>query len=226
MRTWLVVAAEKQEFTGIVRRCGPARPLEWPGAEFAREIEWKGERWWLVANGPGSMLVRRALAGRAQDLKGKVDGVVSTGFCGALDPALTHGAVIITGETPLRAGASFVQGRIVSTSRVVVTATEKKALRESTGADAVDMEFEEVKKIAEEWGVPVRAIRVVSDIAAEDMPLDFNRYRDDRGSFSRGRIALAALVRPFTVLPGLLRLERNCRLAAEKLGEFFANSEF
>ncbi|HXP85748.1 MAG TPA: hypothetical protein VN841_13575 [Bryobacteraceae bacterium] len=225
MRTWLVVAAEEREFAGILRRFGAARRLAWPEAAFAREVEWKRDRWWLIANGPGPKLVDQALADRASKVKHHVHGIISTGFCGALDPALAAGAIVVCGETPVRPAASFVQGEIVSADRVTVTAGEKRALRQSSGAAAVDMEFAEVKRIAGEWGVPVRAIRAVSDVAAEDMPLDFNRYRDRQGRFSRGRIALAALARPF-VIPGLLRLERNCRLAADRLGEFFADSEF
>jgi hypothetical protein len=65
----------------------------------------------------------------------------------------------------------------------------------------------------------------VSDVAGEDLPLDFNRYRDADGRFNRARIALAAMGRPFSVLPGLLRLDRNCRRAAERLGEFLANCQ-
>jgi adenosylhomocysteine nucleosidase len=220
MRIWLVVAAEEREFSGILRRFGPARSLPWPGAAFAREVDWKGDRWWLIANGPGPKLVGQALT-----VKRDVHGIISTGFCGALDPALAAGDIVVSGQTPARTAASFLQGDIVSADRVTVTAEEKRALRQSSGAAAVDMEFAEVRRIAREWGVPVRAIRVVSDTAAEDMPLDFNRYRDRNGRFSRGRIALAALARPF-VIPGLLRLESNCRLAADHLGEFFADSEF
>ena len=88
------------------------------------------------------------------------------------------------------------------------------------------MEFAAVQAKAHEWGVPCRAVRVVSDSAGEDLPLDFNRYRDAEGRFQLTRIALAGLVRPFTVLPKLMQLDRNSRLATEKLGAFFADSEF
>jgi len=125
----------------------------------------------------------------------------------------------------VRCPVPFVQGGIVSLDRVAVTAEEKRALGQATGCSAVDMEYAEVSKIAGEWGVPVGAIRVVSDTAADSLPLDFNRYRDAQGRFSRGRIALAALGRPFTAIPGLLRLNNHCTLAAEKLGEFFADCE-
>jgi adenosylhomocysteine nucleosidase len=117
----------------------------------------------------------------------------------------------------------FVRGEILSVDRVAVTAAEKRALRERTGAAAVEMEAAAVEAKAREWGVAFRCVKVVSDVAVEDMPLDFNLYRDAGGRFSRGRIALAAMARPFSVMPRLLRLDQNCRTAAERLGEFFAD---
>ena len=109
---------------------------------------------------------------------------------------------------------------------VIVTADEKRRLRERTGATVVEMEFAAVQKIAREWGVPCRAVRVVSDTAGEDLPLDFNRYRDGEGRFQIGRIALAGLLRPFTALPGLMRLDRQSQVAAESLGAFLADCKF
>jgi hypothetical protein len=88
------------------------------------------------------------------------------------------------------------------------------------------MEAAAVARKAAEWGVPFHCVRAVSDTAQDDLPLDFNLYRDAEGRFSRTRIALAALGRPFTRVPALLRLDRNCRIASESLGDFFANCRF
>jgi adenosylhomocysteine nucleosidase len=206
--TWLVVAAERREFSGILKRFGKTGKLDWP-AEFAREAMWNGDRWWLIANGPGRRLVERTL-----EKKTEVSGLISMGFCGALDPALRVGDRITNID------------EIYSTDHVVVTAAEKRALRNKTGAAAVDMESAAVAAKASEWGVPFHCVRAVSDIASDDLPLDFNLYRDSEGRFGRTRIALAALARPFSAVPGLLRLDHNCRLAAEALGDFFANSRF
>ena len=210
-RTWLVVGAERREFSGILKRFGRAAKLDWP-ERFAREVNWKGDRWLLVANGPGGPLVEKALAGQALERRMEVSGVISIGFCGALDPALKIGDI--------------VRADVLSIDRVAVTATEKCALRASSGAAAVEMEAAAVARKAGEWGVPFYCIRAVSDTAFDDMPLDFNRYRDREGRFSRSRIALAALARPFTALPALLRLDHNCRLAAEALGECLADCRF
>ena len=210
MRTWLLVAAERREFDGILRRCGASEKLTWQGAAFAREANWRGDRWILIANGPGPRLVGRAL-GKKID----VDCMISTGLCGALDPALRVGDVV-------RGGPDV----IFSSDRVAATAAEKRALFEKTGARAVEMESAAVRAKAAEWGVKYDCIRVVSDTADEDMPLDFNRYRDAEGRFSRTRIALAAMAHPFSVMPRLTRLDRNCRLAADALGAFFADHKF
>ena len=221
MRTWLMVAAEPREFDGILKRARGAEPLDWPGAAYARQVPANGVRWLLVANGPGPRLVSRAL-----EYFQNVDGVVSAGFCGALDPALRIGDIVVSGEVPRSAPSPFVEGELLSMDRVAVTAAEKRELRRNTGAVAVEMESAAVARKAREWNVPFRSVRVVSDTALDDLPLDFNLYRDASGRFSRWRIAAAALRRPLTAVPGLVRLDRNCRQAAESLGEFLAHCEF
>jgi len=213
-----MVAAEVREFEGILKRSRNIRPLAWPGAAFSREIVSNDRRWLLIANGPGPRLVDHAL-----QTKPEADRIVSIGFCGALDPTLRIGDIVISGEVPKELGASFVQGDVLSVDRVAITAAEKGELRASTQAAVVEMESAAVARKAREWEIPFGCVRVVSDVADENLPLDFNRYRDADGRFSRTRIALAAMGHPFTVLPGLIRLDRNCRLAAERLGEFLAN---
>lgn len=219
--TWLIVAAERREFDGILDRCGGSTKLEWPGVRFACEVKRGSDRWLLVANGPGALLVRKAL-----ERKVDVSRVISTGFCGALDPALQVGDIVVAGKQPGSPNSRFATGEILSADRVAVTAAEKRSLRDKTGAVAVEMEASAVAQKAAEWGVPFHCIRVVSDTAAEDLPLDFNLYRDAQGRFSRFRIALAAMARPFTAIPALLRLDNNCRCAAAALGEFFAHCQF
>jgi adenosylhomocysteine nucleosidase len=220
MTTWLMVGAEAREFDGILNRVRDNRPLEWPGAAFSREATLRNSRWFLIANGAGPRLVERALA-----RKPDVDRILSIGFCGALDPALRIGDIVVSGDVPEGAGASFVRGDVASIDRVAITARDKRELRAATGAAVVEMESSAVAQKAREWDMPFGCVRVVSDAAGEDLPLDFNRYRDADGRFERTRIALAALGRPFSVLPGLLRLDRHCRRAAERLGEFLANCE-
>jgi nucleoside phosphorylase len=221
VRTWLLVAAERREFDGIRKRMGKTKQLAWHGAKFACEAQWQGNRWWMLANGPGQALVLEALKEKKD-----VDGMISTGLCGALDPALRLGNVVISGDAPIDTRAPFVRGAVHTIDHVSIIAAEKRTLRNQTGAIAVDMESAAVERKAREWNVPYLCIRAVSDRAGDTLPLDFNRYRNARGDFSRTRIALAAIARPFTVMPQLMEFDRNCRGAIDALGDFLADCRF
>ncbi|MEO5924578.1 MAG: hypothetical protein ABIR70_12205 [Bryobacteraceae bacterium] len=212
--TMLLVAAEAREFAGLLKRAGPGQPISIPNAAFAREITLHGQRTILLANGPGPRLVNQMLSAPVIR-EWNVTEAISTGFCGALDPALRIGDIVVASV-----------GEIWSEDRVVVRAEDKRRLREQTGARIVEMEFAAVQAKAVEWGVPCRAVRVVSDSSTEDLPLDLNRYRDADGRFQLARIAFAGILHPFRVLPKLMQLDRNSKLAAERLGAFFVDSKF
>jgi adenosylhomocysteine nucleosidase len=187
-----------------------------------------------VANGPGKALAAKAVSTACDGLP--ITKIVSTGFCGALAPSLSIGAIVIAnrveekGSGQVYSTSSMVSpggviGAIVTCDRVAVTVEEKKSLA-SGGAIAVEMEAAAVAAEATRRRVPFYCIRVVSDTAQENMPLDFNRYRRADGRFDRTGIAVAALLRPFTRIPALRTLQRNCRAASAQLGDFVAKCNF
>lgn len=225
-----MIAAERIEFDGI-RNQLDTRVLDWQ-VDFAASST--DDKFTLVANGPGKSLAAAAV--RAACDRMKVTRIVSTGFCGGLIPTLRVGDIIIanrlmqhgSGNTfstyPLRSPAA-VSGPIVSSDRVAVTVREKRSLAQE-GAIAVEMEAAGVAAEAQQRGLPFHCIRVVSDTADEDMPLDFNRFRREDGRFNRTSIAMAALRRPFTRIPALRKLQRDCRVASAQLGDFIAKCTF
>jgi len=223
----LVVAAEAFEFAGIVSRV-KAGKTEW-GLRFGRIAELNGMRLLMAADGPGPRL-----AGNAADRVGRseqIDSVVSTGLCGALDPALAVGDIFVAdqvnefrAELP-KTERKYAVGRLFSSDRVACSVAEKQRLR-SIGASAVEMEAAAVAVRAEQWRKPFFCVRAVSDSAAEGFALDLNNVRDEDGRFSKRRILTEALRRPVTVLPELLRLKRNSDFASRALGDFFADCCF
>jgi adenosylhomocysteine nucleosidase len=221
VKTWLLVAAERREFDGIRKRMGKTTRLAWHGAKFACEAHWQGDRWWMLANGPGPALVNEPLKEKPD-----VDGIISTGLCGALDPALGVGDIVVFGDKAIETQIPCWRGSVHSIDHVAVTSAEKFTLRNQTGAITVDMETATIQRKAAEWELPFLFIRAVSDRAGDTLPLDFNRYRNPQGDFSRARIALAAMARPFTVMPQLIEFDRNCRKASDALGDFLADCRF
>jgi len=105
--------------------------------------------------------------------------------------------------------------------RVASTAAEKAELSE-TGAGAVEMEAAGVAQKAQAFNIPFYCIRVVTDTANENLPLDFNLMRDSEGRFSRMKILVAG----FRVFPGLLKLNKRSKAAAQALGDFLAGTRF
>jgi nucleoside phosphorylase len=230
----IAVAAEPLELEGLLRRARASRRLSWP-VSYAREADLQGRRWLLVAHGPGSRLAGAAAQTALDRCHGRAV-VLSTGFCGALDPGMSAGEIfaareVLDAATGARytailpqAPQPFHSGLLLSRDRVAVSAEEKAALRRRDAA-AVDMEASAVAAEAGRRGAPFCCVRVVSDPAGETLPVDFNACRDAEGRFSKSRITAAALLHPSSLMP-LLRFGRTCRRAALRLGDFLASCRF
>jgi nucleoside phosphorylase len=148
--------------------------------------------------------------------------VLTCGFAGGLNPELAHGTVVFaTDDAQLRGklpGAGAKPAKFFCATRIATTAVEKAELRRSTAADAVEMESEAIQAVCRERGVPCATVRVISDTANEDLPLDFNRLSNADSSLNYGKLALAVAKSPGKI-PALLRLQKNSKFAAERLAE-------
>src|SRR5882672_3265749 len=166
------VAAEAREFAGLLPFCRSVEKLDWPLA-WARAAELKGRRIFLAANGAGPKRAAGALeVARSKLRNGDMESLVSTGFCGGLDPALKVGDIFVAtsveveGElldvrSPQSARSCF-KGTLVSMDRVAQTVEEKRNLRRS-GASAVEMEAAGLLSRVREWGMPFYCVRSVTD---------------------------------------------------------------
>ena len=116
-------------------------------------------------------------------------------------------------------------GRLVSQDRFIGSAAEKNELHVK-GAQAVEMEAAAVASAAYERGTPFSCVRVISDTAMEEFPIDFNRFRDSEGRFDRKKIAIQGLLSPFRGLPNLIRMGQRGRTTSIQLGDFLADCQF
>ena len=171
------------------------------------------------------------------------DVVISTGFAGALDSSpigsllignevlfadllpdsvtqriVCHSDWVNTSLTIQMRGPYPLQGaRFVAMDRVLTQASQKKILRERTGAAAVDMESGAIGQVAQGYGLPFLIVRAISDGVNEDLPVDFNLFLRPSG-WVRG-------VRQVLSTPqcwkGFWRLYRNSKEAGLQLSSFF-----
>jgi len=210
----LLVASEQREFAGLRSKA-------------------ERERYVLVANGAGGKLAAEGI--RAALLEMKADAMISTGFCGGLDPELQIGQVVAASrvidvdsgeEFAASVPAGFRAVTFACEDRVVQTAADKADLRRRTGASAVDMESAAVARQAQSIGVPFYCVRVVTDTASDTFANDLNAARRPDGRLSVSKLVAYALLRPFSRIPELIRLRRISRRAAIALGESLAACQF
>jgi nucleoside phosphorylase len=148
--------------------------------------------------------------------------VLSCGFAGALNSALQVGDVVYSNDAgdPLEqrlVAAGGVRASFHCAARIAIVAAEKAALRASTRADAVEMESEWIRQVCRERRIRSATVRAISDSAQEDLPLDFNKVMTPDMRLSLRKLASAVFLSPGRI-GGLLRLQRQTRLAAQRLG--------
>jgi adenosylhomocysteine nucleosidase len=226
----LMVASDRMEFAAFRgAMAGPAAPE----VDWSRRVQFGGNEFLLVANGAGSKRASAAVNAALADYP--AEAVVSTGFCGALDSKLAL-AEIVTATDVTDGARRFRalppdclrphrQGVVASIDHVAQTAKEKAALH-AGGAIAVEMEAAGVAACAETHGLPFSCVKVITDLAGEDMANDFNAALREDGHFATMNLLAGTLQKPLVRLPELLRLRNRCSRAARVLGEFIADCRF
>lgn len=174
--------------------------------------------------------VRHFLAGGVQP----PELVLTCGFAGGLNPDLKLGAVVFeielsepqlpSANSQLRAkllAAGAKPAKFFCADTIATTVAEKKLLREQTGADAVEMESAAIHAVCAEKNLPCATVRVVSDTAHEDLPLDFNALAKADKSLDFGKLFFAIAKSPGKI-PQLMQLQKKTKFAAERLADVLA----
>lgn len=148
--------------------------------------------------------------------------VITCGFAGGLNPDLPVGTVIFDqdfdagfGENLTRLGA--VKATFYCSKRVAVTAAEKHALWKTTNADVVEMESSVIRSVCRELKIPSATVRVISDSADQDLPLDFNALMTSDDRINYFKLAGTILAAPRRISK-LIEFQRQTILAAQSLG--------
>lgn len=194
----------------------------------------------VLLTGAGPRAAREAISRVVWDDSGNLEYCISSGLAGALRGeypiARLLGAQEIVSEgtrdddganSVIASSASLISfaaecgatvaGKFYSAERAISRADEKKHLGKAY--DAVEMESFEILSVAAASGVPAAAIRAISDLADEDLPLDMNEVFSDEGQVSIPRV-IGQLARHPQSLRGLIKLSQQSKQAAESLAKF------
>ena len=193
----------------------------------ARIAEGPGMHVICSANGPllATLLARTSIVGNCR-------GLISFGDAGGLLPNLRPGtcvvgSAILSGGTRiatdqpwskavLRRMPDAIYGMIAGVSAPVAEPDAKRALHIETGAVAVDMESHIVAGVAVALGLPMIAVRVVTDPAERALPQAVLAAFRPNGTTDIAAMLYSAMKRP-RELPCLLRTALDAGMARSTL---------
>lgn len=235
-----VIAAMPQEIAPLLRRVGPWRKEVADGFNLYR-FELGGVPVALVESGMGPLHASWAAAVLIERAAPAL--LLNYGFAGGVLPDLRVGDLVLAervyflkdgrlaampepdrhlGEkvwNTLAAAASTVRRGAFITARVI---TSKNALAQSLEPElahpVLEMETAAVLRVAAEAGIPVVALRAVSDAADEELGFSLEEFCDDALRIRGSRVFLTIARKPW-IIPQLLRLSGNTNRAGKILAQ-------
>jgi len=202
-----IVAALPLELGFFVDRLKKVRKYK-TAASTIIEGEFDGKVIAVIYSGVGRPAARTAteilISGHRPSL------IVSAGFAGGLDPALPRGLVVTPGQIVDLEGKQFKvepldhqpepkEKRLVTVDSIARTSDEKATLRTSFQADLVDMETSAVAEVCRDRGRRFFSVRVISDDAAKELPLEIATMLNRPTSYQVGAAFRAIWKRPAAV---------------------------
>ena len=121
--------------------------------------------------------------------------------------------------------AGAVAGKFHCADRIVITAREKTGFGRARTRTRWRWSRRSSAGSAGNMQLPFATVRVISDAADEDLPLDFNSLSKPDRSLDYGKLALAVAKSPGKI-GALMRLQKQTRLAAQELAEVLARVIF
>jgi len=153
----------------------------------------------------------------------KPERVLTCGFAGGLNPVLKVGMIVYDCDVNAGLAGHLAElgarpAQFYCARRVAATAAEKHALWSTTGADAVEMESSVIRTFCKKVRVPSATIRIISDPADQDLPLDLNALMTSNDRINYPKLVWSVLSSPGSI-PRLIEFRRQTITAGRRLGE-------
>lgn len=126
-------------------------------------------------------------------------------------------------EFMARTGNSYChRGTFITTGETMPKAALRDALPENTETPVLEMETAAIARVACEHGIPLLAIRAISDDSDEELGFTVAEFCNAELRIRPAKVLFTILKRP-GIIPQLIRLARNSRQAAEALATGIIN---
>ena len=218
----------------VVALPAEARTLSPKRLGFGSELAF-GNGHWLIVSGAGP---HRAHEASERLVKRGVRGLISWGCAGALHPDALPGDLFVSHELRNAAGdiilsksdwaerlSVHLEGKIAyrrlrlqESSEIISKTAQKRALGQSSGAYAVDMESAAILDCARHHDLDFVAIRAIADHLDMALPPIVTRSLNPRGDVRLGRLLAELARKPFEI-PDLIHLGRAFGKAAATLNQ-------
>jgi len=186
----------------------------------------------LFEAGMGSRNAGSAASAAASE---KPDLMISAGFGGGVLPGLKIADVLVAEQLFAWTGTGLEQatvplyeldnsrtsfllrGSFVTCDSILNKRQLAELLPKSAKQPVVEMESAAVAGVAVEHGIPFLGIRAISDPWDEELGFSITEFCDDKMRIRALKVFATILRRPY-IIPQLIRLARNSRMAAKGLG--------
>jgi adenosylhomocysteine nucleosidase len=215
MSRLILISALDREIAPLVRGWKRSERVE----QKRKVVFFENEKAIVAYAGMGVISARIAADSAYKHAGSDVSAMISVGLAGALKPELKVGdtiqpAIVRDAVDNLKIETRLGKGTLVTASSVA-SREYKQQLASQFQADAVDMEAYAVADVAQVYGVPFAAIKVISDELDFEMP-PLNRFVTPDGEFRTAAFAFHVATRPW-LIPSTMALGKNSSKAVESL---------
>lgn len=203
------------------------------GLERAGKLQ--GKEVVIVEGGVGQTAAARATAEAIQFYQPRQ--VISAGFAGGLTDAVRRGHIVIGSDVVNAAGEcaevawkvdsqslagskGIHVGRLLTVDRILREPAERRRLADERGAIACDMETFAVARVCREHGVPMAAIRIVSDAVEDALPPEIEHLLAQKSLAGKLGAATGAILKRFSAAKDLWKLREDALKASDRLAKF------
>lgn len=230
-----IITAMTEETRAVVRACG-GTTTTYTGKTTILRCRLGRHEVALIESGMGA--ANAASAAGTLVREERPDLLVSAGFCGGVRPGLSVGDAVLADrvvfvsadgleEVPLTRlpeiepdppanGVQLVRGTFATTRAIMPKKKLAVLFPEQERYLVAEMESAAIAQVAAARGIPFIGLRTVSDPYDEELEFSLDDFCDESMRISIPRVLLTIARKP-RIIPQLIRLARNSRIAADSL---------